>query len=103
MSDNPDKTKSQLMKFTLSIITGCLLSCCLSIIMHNFYYGKKVVILDKNLNDYANEESIPRNNVTNVNMMQGFKWSIVPAIFNLIVWIIIIWFITKSPKTSDDN
>jgi len=97
-SDAPEtKPKSQLMNLLLPIIAGCLLSCCLSVLINNFQYGKKVVKLDKNLEDYKNEDCIPNDNATDVNMMQSLKWSIIPAIINLMIWGGIIWFITRSP------
>ena len=97
-SNVPQKPQSQLMKLVLPIIVGCLLSCCLSVLINNFQYGKKVVKLDKNLDDYQNEDCIPNGDAVDVNMMQSLKWSIIPAIFNLIVWGIVIWFITKPGK-----
>jgi hypothetical protein len=104
MSDDmPQKPKSQLMKLVLPIIAGCLLSCCLSVLINNFQYGKKVVKLDKNLDNYKDEDAIPYVEATDVNMVQSLKWSIIPAIFNLIVWAGIIWLITKTPKVSNET
>jgi hypothetical protein len=95
------KKPSMLMKLVLPIVAGCLLTCCLSILVNSFQYGKKVVILSKNLDDYDKDKCIPPNNASKADMMQSLKWSIIPAILNLIIWGAIIWFVTKPGKTAE--
>ena len=97
------KPQSQIIKLVLPVITGCLLSCCLSVLINNFQYGEKVVKLNKNLDDYKNEDVIPIVDATDVNMVQSLKWSIIPSIINLIVWVVIIWLITKPSKISNES
>ena len=46
ISNDSSKPKSQLMKLVLPVIAGCLLSCCLNVVISNFYYGKKIVKLN---------------------------------------------------------
>ena len=104
-SNIPEKSKlkSQLMKLVLPVIAGCLLTCCLNVLLNQFYYGKKVVKLNKNLGDYVKDDYIPHSDVVNINMSQTLKWSIIPAIFNLIIWAGIIWFITQPATKKVDN
>ena len=101
------KSQSMVMNLILPIVAGCVLSCCLNILINYFQYGKKVVKLDKNLNEYQDDDYIPNSDVTGVNMMQSIKWNIIPSIINLIVWGIIIWLVNKSisgaAKSEDDN
>ncbi len=81
------------LSMSLIVILGCLLTCCLSVFINNLQYGKNIVKLDKNLDNYKNEDAVPINEVNDVNMMQILKWSILPSIQNLIIWGLIIIFI----------
>ena len=96
------KKPSILMKLGLPIIAGCLLTCFLNIIINRFQYGKKIVKLNHNLNEYENEQCIPPSDASVTDMKQSLKWSIIPAILNLIIWGGIIWFLTKPAKKSDE-
>ena len=96
----PSKKPSMLMKLVLPIVAGCLITCCLSVLINSFQYGKKVVKLDKNLDDYNKDQCIPPNDASSANMMQSLKWSIIPAILNLIIWGGIIWYVTKPTNTT---
>ena len=91
------------MKLLLPIIAGCLLSCCLNVLINNIQYGKNVVKLDKDLEDYENDEYIPNSHVSDVNMLQSLKWNIIPSIINLMIWGGIIWFITRQPVANQDQ
>ncbi len=105
MSSDSDQTKksSILMKLVLPVVTGFLLTWCLTIIVNYFQYGKNLVKLDSNLDEYKIDECIPPDEAKQINTMQNLKWSIIPAIFNLIIWGGLIWFVTRSPTNSDDN
>jgi hypothetical protein len=93
MSETETKQKSMLLSVLLPVVIGCFLTCFLNIIINHFQYGGKVVKLEKKLDSYEND--ILTDEVTNVNMMQLVKWEIIPTIFNLIVWGVIIWYIIK--------
>ena len=75
------------------ISIGCLVSYFTNMINYNYIYGKKIVKLSNNL-DYYNEY-IPLDNATTINVSTNLLWSIVPGIFNLLIWSIVIFFITN--------
>lgn len=87
-------------ELAIPAIVGCLLTCILNILINRFTYGKTVVKLDKNIDNYENEIDIKE--VSDINMTQHLKWSIIPSILNLLVWAGIIWYITK-PKSGSGS
>jgi hypothetical protein len=101
-SDETEKP-SMVMKLVLPVVAGCLLTCCLSVIINYFQYSNKLVKLDKDLDDYNVDECIPPYEAEKTTMIQTLIWSIMPATINLLVWGGIIWFITRPVKNLDNN
>jgi large-conductance mechanosensitive channel len=94
-SDSSTEDKPKLMQLVGLGIIGCFLLTVLNIMINTFAYGKQVVKLKKNLDDYKKEDCISNDDAISIDMYQTFKWNIIPSIFNLIIIGAIIFFTVR--------
>jgi len=90
-----------LMRVIVPLLVGCLLSCLINIGINKLQMGTKVAVLPNSVLNYKNQ-SAPLNPITDltpISLLQVFKWTVIPSFLSLIIWGIIIWFVTRSKNT----
>jgi hypothetical protein len=83
------------------ILFGCIMSCGLNIVINNYIYGNKIVQLIDDIDNY--NENISIKDANKITMSTIIKWNFIPAILNLIIWVIIIYVVTLQYKTNKDS
>jgi hypothetical protein len=91
---------SSIKNFTAPIIVGVILTCILNMLVNYFGYNENIVEIDKNVDDYNNE--IPVKDVSEIKTSKILIWSLIPSTLTLLIWVGIIWYITK-PKTGESE
>ncbi len=99
MSSNQKLPVSGIRKFTVPIIVGVILTCILNMLVNYFGYNETIVKIDKDVDKYDNE--IPVSDVSEIKTSKKLMWSLIPSTLTLLIWVGIIWYITK-PKTGDN-
>ena len=92
--------------FAVPIIVGVILTCIFNMLVNYFGYNETIVKINKNLDQYNNE--IPVSDVSEIKTSKKLMWSLIPSTLTLLIWVGIIWYITKpkageSDGTSDTN
>ena len=91
-------SSGKLMRVVVPLLIGCLLSCLLNIGINKIQMGTKVAVLPNSVLNYKNQ-SVPLNtstDLTPISLVQILKWMAIPSCLSLIIWGIIIWFVTRS-------
>jgi hypothetical protein len=100
MSSNQKLAVSGITNFTVPIIIGVILTCILNMLVNYFGYDETIVKIDKNVDKYDTE--IPVSDVSEIKTSNKLMWSLIPSTLTLLIWVGIIWYITK-PKTEDSQ
>jgi len=92
---------SNKLKIFALIFFGCITSCSINILLTTFLYGKKIVQLSEDINNY--DENISIKDATVITISTIIKWNIIPAFLNIIIWGGIIYYIIRQYSNNNKD
>lgn len=94
----PEKKQSNMITIVASIVVGFFIFCSFNLLANYLQLGRKVVKLDKNLNEYEKEDYIPYKNANNIKLSNIAIWNIIPSLLVLVILAVVVFIVNGSHK-----